>query len=93
MDIGADESSIGAGHTHTIGGGSTLSRSSDIGRMKLGYRGDVENMKTLLDGLEKLGADVSNFLTVLGAENGDVLAWRGPALKGEGKKIGNDKCK
>lgn len=37
--------------------------------------------------------DVSGHITVLGAENGDVLVWRGRNLGGDGRRIGPDRCR
>jgi hypothetical protein len=90
--IGAAPGATGAGHLHTIGGGDTLSRGSDLERFS-GFEGDVERMRDLMSRLADAGDDVSNFMTVLGTESGDVLAWYGKNLDGEGKKIESVRCK
>lgn len=82
----------GAGHTHTAGGGNTLSRTSDMGGVELGYVGDVEAIEGALLDLQQDGIDVRGTLTVLGTADGDVLVWRGRNLSGPGERVGSDQC-
>lgn len=81
----------GGGHVHTVGGGNTLSRSSDLGP-RSGFRGDVEQFGDAMRYLNRNGRATDDFLTVLGAENGNVLAWTGRNLTGTGRVLGTDKC-
>jgi RHS repeat-associated protein len=85
----------GGGHMHTAAGGNTLSRASDLGRLAIGHTGDgdVENILAGLDRLEARGNDVSGTLSILGADNHDVLAWRGRSVSGPGERIGSDRCR
>jgi hypothetical protein len=80
----------GGGHLHTIGGGNTLSRGSDLSRP--GYRADVERIRSAMDQFGRAGHDVSRIITILGAENGQVRAWYGRNLSGRGRVIGTDGC-
>jgi RHS repeat-associated protein len=82
---------IGGGHLHTIGGGDTLSRSTDMSDRF--NRGDVDFISSAFDKLERRGVDVNQIVTILGGENGTVYAWHGRNVSGPGKPIGPDKCK
>jgi len=82
---------VGGGHLHTIGGGNTLSRASDMSDRF--NKGDVDDISRGLDQLSARGVDVSRVTTILGAENGTVFAWRGRNLARPGRKIGPDQCK
>lgn len=78
---------IGGGHSHTAGGGDTLSRSLDS---RYDRPRDYEN---IMAGLREMGTDrAKDFLTILAGESGRVLTWTGKNLNGDGKDIGPDTC-
>jgi hypothetical protein len=82
--------STGGGHLHTVGGGDTLSRGGDV--TSYFNKGDVDFALEAFDKFKARGDDVSRIVTILGAENGKVIAWRGRNLKGKGTVIGVDTC-
>lgn len=91
VDIVATLGDEGAGHTHLAGGGDRLSRSSD-GLPHDGFRGDLEQIGDLLDGLSELHQNVDNFVTVLVTSQGDVVVWYGRGLTARGRTVGNNRC-
>jgi RHS repeat-associated protein len=79
----------GGGHTHTSGDDGRLSNFYD---RPYGPK-DVENLLRAMDRLERLGADVSDFVTILGSPNNhNVYIWVGRDIRGEGRIIGRDTC-